>query len=471
MSFRVRLLLAAFYLSTAVVLALAIPLALTVERRAEADYETAVLGDAAILAARVSDLVVSAGAATGSPSPAALDRIAAESARAREQRVVVTDSAGRVLADSDGTARSGAFYATLERPEFRAALFQGRIDTRRRSSETLGDDLLLVTVPVVDRGRVVGAVRLSAGTNAVASAIRGSWFRLALLGAVVILAGVMVAWLLELPLGRRIRRLADASTLLGQGELGARVPEEGPTELRVLAESFNQMAADLEGSIDAQREFVANASHQLRTPLTGLRLRLEAIKGEGGLGGEQAAKAEVELDRLAALVDDMLALARANAPVAAAGPIDLETLAREAVGRWRQAAVATSKHLELRAGGAPRVRANREDLAHVLDNLLDNALRYSPPGTEVRVETDVEGDRARALLLVSDSGPGISPEDRPRVFERFYRGASGRQAGRGTGLGLAIVAEHVRSWGGEIKLGEGPGTRVVMVFPRLPTEP
>lgn len=100
--------------------------------------------------------------------------------------------------------------------------------------------------------------------------------------AVVILAGVMVAWLLELPLGRRIRRLADASTLLGQGELGARVPEEGPTELRVLAESFNQMAADLEGSIDAQREFVANASHQLRTPLTGLRLRLEAIKGEGG---------------------------------------------------------------------------------------------------------------------------------------------------------------------------------------------
>ncbi len=115
------------------------------------------------------------------------------------------------------------------------------------------------------------------------------------------------------------------------------------------------------------------------------------------------------------------------------------------------------------------MRANREDLAHVLDNLLDNALRYSPPGTEVRVETDVEGDRA--LLFVSDSGSGISPEDRPRVFERFYRGASGRQAGRGTGLGLAIVAEHVRRCGGEIRLGEGPGTRVEMVFPRLPTEP
>lgn len=101
------------------------------------------------------------------------------------------------------------------------------------------------------------------------------------------------------------------------------------------------------------------------------------------------------------------------------------------------------------------MRANREDLAHVLDNLLDNALRYSPPGTKVRVETDIDGDRA--LLIVSDSGPGMSPEDRPRVFERFYRGASGRRAGHGTGLGLAIVAEHVRRWGARSGSARGQG--------------
>ena len=253
MSFRSRLLLAAFYLTAAAVLALSIPLALTVEQRADSDYEAAVLGDAAILAARVSDLVVPA---VEPPSPR-LDRLVAESARTRDQRVVVTDAAGRVIADSASTATSGQLFATNGRPEFRAALFQGRIDTRTRFSDTLGEDLLLVTVPVVDRGRVVGAVRLSAGTEAVDSAVRASWVRLAVLGGVVIVAGVLVAWLLELPLGRQIRRLAEASTRLGQGDLSARAPVEGPEELRVLAASFNQMATDLEHSIEAQREFVA----------------------------------------------------------------------------------------------------------------------------------------------------------------------------------------------------------------------
>ena len=468
MSFRARLLLAAFYLTTAAVLALSIPLALTVERRADSDYEAAVLGDAAILAARVSDLVVTAAGTPSSPVPR-LERLVAESARARDQRVVVTDASGTVIADSASRASSGEPYATSERPEFRTALFQGRIDTRTRYSDTLGQDLLLVTVPVVDRGRVVGAVRLSAGTEAVETAVRASWLRLALLGGVVIVAGVLVAWLLELPLGRQIRRLADASTSLGQGELAVRVSEEGPEELRVLARSFNQMAAELESSIEAQREFVANASHQLRTPLTGLRLRLEAIAGEGGASGEQAVKAAAELDRLTALVEDLLALARATASDSTASEVDLGAVAREAVGRWREAATASGKRLELRARGEPQVWAKREDVAQVLDNLIDNALRYSAPGAEVHVETSLRD--GGACLAVADTGPGISPEDRPRVFERFYRGASGRRAGGGTGLGLAIVDELMRRWGGEVRLVDAPGTRLEAVFPLRPVEP
>ena len=195
----------------------------------------------------------------------------------------------------------------------------------------------------------------------------------------------------------------------------------------MLARAFNQMAAELETSIEAQREFVADASHQLRTPLTGLRLRLEAIAGEGGAAAEQAVKAEAELDRLTALVEDLLALARATASDSTAGAVDLEAVADEAVGRWREAATASGKRLELRAGGAPQVWAKREDLAHVLDNLIDNALRYSPPGTEVRVETSVRN--GAACLAVVDTGPGIAPEDRSRVFERFYRGVE-RSAGR-----------------------------------------
>ena len=468
MSFRARLLLAAFYLLTAVVLALAIPLALTVERRADSDFESAVLGDAAILAARVSDLVVAAGSRPGSPPPARLGRIVAESARLRE-RVVVTDAAGRVVADSDGTARAGDFYATPERPELRAALFQGRIDTRTRSSDTLGEDLLLVTVPVVDQERVAGAVRISARTEDIQSGVRESWLRLAVLGAVVILGGVVVAWLLARPLGRQLRRLSEVSSRLGQGELDARAPEEGPTELQQLARSFNRMAGDLTGSIEAQREFVANASHQLRTPLTGMRLRLEAIKAEDGPAGLQAEKAEVELDRLTALVDDLLALARASSVDSPAGSVDLAALAEEAVSRWRESATASGKRLELFAHAPSAVWANREDLAHVLDNLIDNALRYAPPETEVRVETEVHHGSVR--LAVSDTGPGIPVDERARVFDRFYRGATGRRAGPGTGLGLAIVAELVRRWGGEVELVDGPGTRIEAVFPALVTNP
>ena len=463
MSFRARLILAAAYLLSAVVLALLIPLALSVERRADSDYQAAVLGDAAILAARIADLVATAGARP----PARLDALVTESTRTRE-RIVVTDARGRVLVDNDRLARRGAFYATNDRPEFRTALFRGQIDTRRRFSDSLGVELLLVTVPVVDRERVVGAVRVSASRAEVEAGVQESWLRLALIGLVVIAAGLVLAWFLAAPLGRRVRRLAEASGRLGRGELDARAPEGGPKEFDLLARSFNQMASSLTGNIEAQREFLANASHQLKTPLTGLRLRLEAIKGEGGWSAEQAAKAEFELDRLSVLVDDLLALARASSVEATAGPVDLAELAREATARWREPAAAAGKRLELQARPGALVWANRDDLAHVLDNLIDNALRYSPPRSEVRVETDA-GDR-RASLTVADRGPGIPDEDRARVFERFYRGANGRQAGPGSGLGLAIVAELVGRWGGDVRVLEGPGTQVEAAFPRAPSE-
>jgi len=461
-SFRVRLLLGAFYVLTAVDLALEIPLALTVERRADSDFEAVVLGDAAILAARVSDLV---GAAGGGER---LRELVAESAGARTQRIVVTDAQGRIVADSDGEAALGVFYATSERPELREALFRGRIDTRRRFSETLGEDLLLVTVPVVDDGRVAGAVRFSASTAEIDAGVRSSWIRLGAVGLAVIVAGLVLTWLLAVPLGRQIRRLADASTRLGRGELDVRAPEEGPAELDTLARSFNQMATELTGSIESQREFVANASHQLRTPLTGIRLRLEAIEQEGGPAGEQAEKARAELDRLSALVDDLLALAHASSADATATTVDLGALARDAVSRWREGAEAAGKRLELRPAGRPLVWASPEDVAHVLDNLIDNALRYAPAGSEVRVETAARD--GSATLVVADDGPGIPPAERDRVFERFYRGSTGRMAGPGTGLGLAIVAELVRRWDGEVRLLDAPGTRVEAVFPRAPAE-
>jgi signal transduction histidine kinase len=469
-SFRARLVLAAAYLLTAVVAALAIPLALNVERRATFEFQSAVLGNAAILGARSADLVESASGGGGNREQTLrrLNTLVSETSQVGGERIVVTDVRGRVLADAASLAAPGTTYATPERPEFGVALSQGRIDFRRRFSESLAEELLLVTVPVVDEGRVVGAIRVSAPMGEVDARVRRSWTRLALIGLAVIAAGLVLAWLLARTLARPLERLGDAATAVGRGQLDARAPAEGPKELRAVARSFNEMARTLSANLAAQRDFLANASHQLRTPLTGLKLRLEALAEEGGRVGEQARKADAEADRLSALVDDLLELARASSLDATGRTVDLAGAAREAVGRWTEVGERHGTRVQLAHDERATVWADPADVGHILDNLIENAVRYCPPGTEISVASAREDGRAR--LVVSDTGPGIPPADRERIFERFYRGANGRAAGSGTGLGLAIVAELARRWNGDVRLGDGPGTTVEATFPVAPTE-
>ncbi len=462
MSFRARLVLAAAYLLTAVVLALEIPLALNVDRRATSEFQSGVLGNAAILAARVADLVAASNRRTRPRPSAALERIVAGTPRAEGERILVVDGGGRLLADTAGRADVGTVYATGERPELLAAL-GGRIDTRRRFSETVGEELLLVTVPVVDQAEVVGGVRVAASTAAVDASVRRSWLRLALIGLAVIAAGLALAWFLAGTVARPVRRLVSAADRLGHGDLDARASEGGPRELDTLARAFNRMAETLAANVAAQRDFVANASHQLRTPLTGLKLRLEAIRSEGGEAAEQAAKADLEVDRLGALVDDLLELARASSSEPTGRSVDLGDQAARAVERWRTPAEQAGQTLHLEATATAGVWADPADVAHILDNLIENAVRYSPAGSDIVVTAS--SGQAGPYLSVSDNGPGIPPADRDRVFDRFYRGANGRRSGPGTGLGLAIVAELVERWNGRVRLVEGPETRIEASFP------
>lgn len=455
MSFRARLVLAAAYLLATVVIALTVPLALNIDRRATSELESDVVANATVLSGRVANLVIEG------DTERLVDVLAAATVGDGARTVVVND-AGILLADTDASAQAGEQFATEERPEF-AAASAGQIDVRQRHSDTLDEDLLLVTVPVTDRGDVIGALRVSTPMTAVDTSVRSSWLALLLIGIAVVGAGLVLAWILAGSMARPVEKLRTAAGRLGRGDLDARVDPEGPQELDELGQSFNRMAGALSSNLNAQRDFVANASHQLRTPLTGIKLRLEAIRSEGGAAAEEAAKAEAELDRLSALVDDLLSLARASSEEAVAEPVDLGEAIRAAQRRWAEPAATAGHDLALADGQGGRILAAPADVAHILDNLIENAIRYSPTGAQITVGTE-RGEGGPALL-VTDTGPGIPADERERVFERFYRGADGRSTGPGTGLGLAIVAELAERWGGRVELLDGPGTRVRASFP------
>jgi two-component system, OmpR family, sensor kinase len=463
--------LAAGYLLAVVVLALSVPLGLNLERRATSEFQSGVLGNAAILAAQVSHLVAAVDVANPATLDGPLGPVVRDQAQRTGARIVLTQGGGLVVADTAGEAMLGELYATPQRPEFGVALFGGRIDSRRRLSETAGEELLLVTVPLVQNGQVVGAVRMSRPLAAVTREVRRRWAGLALIGTAVVVAGLALAWFLATSLARPVSRLEDTASRLGGGDLGARADPRGPGELGSLARSFNQMADTLSANLTAQQDFLANASHQLRTPLAGIKLRLEAIQRGRGSPAEEAGKAEHEVDRLGELVEDLLQLARASSEEPTGHWVDLGAASRQAVDRWAGPVADAGKRIRLEVPG-PRpvsVWANPTDLANVLDNLIENAVRYSPPDTEIVVEGAERG--GRPTLSVSDDGPGIPPEERTRVFERFYRGSTGRRAGSGTGLGLALVAELVERWGGQVRLGSGPGTRIEATFPSTSTPP
>jgi signal transduction histidine kinase len=479
-SLRARLLLAAAYILTVVVIALEVPLAMNVDQRATREFEAGLLSNAVLLAARINDDVpnVTGAGARSNAALATMATIVRQTARGVRPpaRFVVTDAQGALLADSAGQVAVSTPFGTPQRREFGEALSKpgGTIVISHRFSRTLGQDLLLVSVPVVHQHEAIGVVRASEPTGALRSRVHRIWFGLAGIGLAVMVVGLALAWLLATTLARPVRRLAVIAERLGSGELDARAEPGGPREVASLARSFNSMASALAANIAAQRDFLANASHQLRTPLTGLKLRLEAIEGEGGAAADQARKAGAEADRLNALVEGLLLLARTSSAPTAGESVDVARIARSACERWTGPAQAAAKDLRVNVTDGPAaIRAQPADVEHVLDNLVENAIRYTPAGSTIDVT--VGRSEGSVSLVVADDGAGIAQVDREHVFERFYRGRAGTAAGLGTGLGLAIVAEAVQRWGGSIELLDraGPGTTFRVTWPaeRTDTEP
>jgi signal transduction histidine kinase len=462
-------LVAAFLAVTAVVLAvLVVPLGITTAEREEEDLVAAMQRDAFALADLFEDTLEGT---DDIDIPAAADAYTERTGA----RLVVVDAEGIAVADSDSPRADGVGRSFADRDEFATAL-TGEVASGSRTSETLGTTLLYVAVPVASAGDIYGALRVSYPRDEVDERVRTYWLALGGIALVSLVAAGGLGFAIAGWVVRPLSRLESAAGSLGAGDLTVRAAAVGgPPEVRELARAFDDMAARLEQVVGSQEAFVADASHQLRTPLTALRLRIEnAASDVDGPAREELLAALEETGRLSRLVDGLLALARADrvSPLQSATAVSLADVAVERAAVWEPAAAELGIDLAVSSdGGGALVLADRERVVQVVDNLLANAVDAvagAAGGGSVRLH--VEREDGLVAVHVVDDGPGLDPAERERAFDRFWRtprdeGDAARFGG--TGLGLAICRRLVEADGGTIVLDEAAtgGVDAVVRYP------
>lgn len=289
---------------------------------------------------------------------------------------------------------------------------------------------------------------------------------------------LIVGWVVS---GRMLRPLGEISNSVREiqaSDLKQRIDLGGPNdELRQLADTFDDMLGRLEEAFEGQRQFIHEASHELRNPLAVIRTNLEVTLSDPDANAEDlrhtAEVVERSSERMARLVDDLLVYARKGTLSLERDPVDVSQLIDEAAEEFNAPAIAAGVHLVHHAPAGLWVIGDRLALRQALGNLLANAIRYSPEGTTVRLRGGIDGPWV--WLAVEDQGAGIDPDDQDRVFQRFWRGnpREGREQGR-SGLGLTIVRQIAEAHGGEVKLVSqvDHGSAFALWLPALaPTEP
>ncbi|MGH2905652.1 MAG: ATP-binding protein [Solirubrobacterales bacterium] len=426
------------YVLVLAIVALEVPLALSLRQRIDEEVKLQARNGADVVS-------VIAHQSLEGRDDTLLQQLVAGPAREARGRIVVVDRSGEVIADSAGSVSLGTTLNS--RPEIAAAL-AGKTVQFSRKSDTLERTLLATAVPVTDDGRVVGAVRVTQDVAAEQAAFRRAVAGLIFVGLAVLGVGLVAGAVIARQIARPLRRFEGAARAVAAGDLDARAPVEGSSEQRELAHSFNEMTDRLAGSLQTQSRFVADASHQLRTPLTGLRLRLEEARARSE---DSAVKGEIdhgihEVDRLARTVEELLVLSQTGERDARAEQLDLAVVAGAAAERWRPIAESAGHSIKLATGGTTTVSASHADLDRVVDALVENALNYSPAGTAVELSAN------GATVRVRDHGPGLGEGEGEELFERFHRGESGGVKSDGTGLGLAIARELARRWQADVTL-------------------
>ncbi|MFI8531168.1 sensor histidine kinase [Streptomyces aquilus] len=320
---------------------------------------------------------------------------------------------------------------------------------------------LTVTVPVEGEK---AAVRIVFSTSDMTRRLWSIWGFRAGLAVLVIAAAAAIGAYAARRITAPLRELNAMASKFSDGDLTARSPVTGPPETQTLARTLNQGAERLDTLVASQRIFVADASHQLRTPLTALRLSLDNIADgvDDEFVREDVEQATAEVVRMSRLVNGLLVLARAEAKVSAAEPLSLGDIVAERLDVWRPAADERGVTIALggsTADGRLLVLASPGHLDQVLDNVLSNALEVSPDGATITVAHEARGDEI--LLTVRDEGPGMSDAEKSRAFDRFWRG-QGLTGRSGSGLGLAVVRQLVTDDGGTVTLADAPGGGLVV---------
>ena len=441
-----RLVLALLGFTTLVLLLSVVPLGLATAARDRSDYE----GGTRALSQSLATLAEDSFDDTHKP----LEQARFAKAVGPGVSAAVVDLTGATRVQS-GVRRSWPV------PLVRAAM------SGRTTTVSDADDVVAAT-PVIADSVIRGVVVVARPDEAVERRVARLWLALAGVSLLALLLSVGIAVGAAQWVSRPLRRLETTAQRWSDGSLHERAdPTGGPPEVRATAAALNVMAARLDTLVHGSRAIVADVSHQLRTPLAAMRLRLELIRGELQSEGrspavdDDLALALGEIDRLSRLVDGLLVVARAESAESRPQPINVGDVVNERRQAW--APVAEERGVEL-VVNAPAYAAIASmtpgQLEQVLDNLLDNSLEAMTGGG--RIELSVERTRDHICVQVCDDGPGMTDEQQQAAFRRFV---TGRTAG--TGLGLAVVHRLVTADGGQVRLdsGQGRGTTVTIELP------
>jgi len=376
-------------------------------------------------------------------------------------RILVTDPAGLILYDSlkDGEEQNGGEGEPDGETPPRYALYQEVVTALRGNNVFYSryEENAFVSaaaVPIVYRGMTIGAIYILEVDEVQGALLLNLQENLRNISIVIAVVTILLSALFSQVLSSRMAALLRAIRVVGEGEYGHRLQPAGSDELAQLAEEFNELTDRLQTTEEVRRRFVADASHELKTPLASIRLLSDSILQNDGMDPETTREfvSDIgsEADRLARITEHLLTLTKLDSlPAARTEAVDVSAVTQRAINMLAPVADAAGVTLEQSLKPDCIIRCTEDELYQVCFNLMENAIKYNYTGGKVRAAVYHDGDQV--LIEVSDTGVGIPEEDLPKVFNRFYRVDKARsRAAGGTGLGLSIVRDTVRRHGGWI---------------------